>query len=294
MAILSVFETPDGRSSSMNDKREREYVRTFKVVTSYATDGPEMARLADGIPRLWNPYVSASGLVDLGSWCRQVDARPTADPYTWAVEARYSSRVERPDLNLIENPLLRPADVEWDTVERLIPVYRDRYETDVKTSSNELFDPPIEQPIYDQTLTISRNQSTYNAILAVSFHNTVNSGSWWGFQPGQVKCCKIKGSRQFENGLLFWRVVYEFHIRPVPETLEGINHEAWSTVVIDRGFMVLDGAGKQKVALDVFGRPVTSPVLLDGAGAKLTPGSSPVYHVFNFPKERNFAELNLV
>lgn len=275
MAVEQWIEHVEGRSGSINDQREREYVRVFKFMMSRATDGPEVIQLHPACPRPWSVYVSASGIVDTGSWCRDVRFDVDSnDPYTWTVVASYSSRVNRPDINLIENPLLRPSDISWGTTREMVPMEFDADGTPVRNTAGDLFDPPLEKPRTTAILRIGKNLPTYDARLYVDYENTVNEKPFFTFGKWQVKCEHITGKRQFENGILFWRVDFEFHIRgaqladdaPGGDARMKEHKYAWSKFVLNRGWRETDTINGGTKPIMVYGQPITSPAFLDADG----------------------------
>lgn len=289
MPVVAVQETFLNRTGAVNDKREREYSRTFDVLMSTRTSDPVEVLLAPSLPRVWNPYIGANGTADLGSWCKDIRARQdTLDPYLWRVEAKYNSRLERPDLNIIENPLLRPADLSWDHVYVMKPLERDRDGNAILNSSYERFDPPPETEDVRQVLTVVRNQATYNAQLYQTYANTVNEVDWMGFKAGTVRLMKLSAVRQFENGILFWRVTFEFHIRS--GSIATNEADAWAIRILDRGYFKWDGFDRELIRSPT-GSLITTPALLDGDGGVLEPGDDPVYLTFHYLPQQDFADI---
>lgn len=310
-SVLAVYETFDERSMRAATDRTRDYVRTFNVIVSHREISPDLILFAAGVPRRWEPYISAAGTVDAYSICKDVEVKQdNQDPYLFRVKAQYSNSVQRPDLNLIENPLLRPADVEWDTVMVPHPAWVDRAKKPIMNSAEERFDPPLEYEEGRLQLTVTRNQAGYDALGYLKFVNTVNSKKWFGLQPGRVKCCSIKGKRQFESGVFFWPTTYVFQIRVQLD--EGDNpadpaasKNAWAHRVADRGYMELaygayiDPANGELVEeywpvhmRDLrTGQALASPALLNGFGSRLRTGALPKFLTFHLFPERDFRRL---
>jgi hypothetical protein len=299
VAIIGVYETFDARGGKVATNRLREYSRSFNVISSIRNEDPIAVRLAPGIPPPWSPYVNTVGFADLGSWCKEVTVRQDRlDPYTWRVEARYSSQVDRPDINQIENPLLRPAEIEWDTVTRERIIMADIDGDPIVTVNDERFDPPPMDEEKILQLTVTRNQAGYNALEYVKYENAVNSDTFLSFPAGRVKCVRIKGGRQFENGVLFWRVTFQFHFRiRLDETDDEVldadaSRRAWQLKILHQGYWKVD-AGKRLHVTDAQGRPSPTPRLLDADGTQLAAGEDPVFLYFDTRPERNFALLGL-
>lgn len=303
--ILSVTETFDTRSIKLTTERTRDYVRTFNVVTNSRDIPPELVQLATGLPRLWNVYVSAIGTYDLLSLCKEVEAKQdTQDPYTWRVTCRYSNKINRPDLFTQENPTLRPAEVEYDTVEVLRPVWKDILGNPIWNSSKERFDPPPEKEERRLSIKITRNQLTYDPLFYLNYEGAVNSDTWLGFKPGRVKCCKARGKRMYEAGYFFWQAYFELQVRlrdsenPGDDAFAPDNAgnalKAWQLELLDRGYMEINEAGYQVILRDLAtGTALTSPVLLRN-GRRLPVGESPVFLYFEVCPRLKFAKLDLI
>jgi hypothetical protein len=296
MGVISVYETFDGRSSSLNDQRERNYTRTFNVICDTRLTDSAVVRIAPGIPRLWSPYITPTGGIDRGSWCRNVEVRQDAAcPELWRATVSYSSQLTRPDLNLLENPLLRPLEIEWSGTDVMIPMEYDADGEAILNSAGELFDPPPETEDSRIVLKITRNLAVWDALDRLKYRKTVNTQRWFGFAAGQVLCNDMRGSRGFENGLYYWKESVEFHIRtPRFEVLNEETNEyeleapadVWKLRILDRGLYERVG-GKLQIALDRLGRPVSQPVIFNGAGRKLTAGD-PTYLQFQRYRRRDF------
>lgn len=321
MAVTSFFEHVDGRAGSLrlDTRLERDYTRTFRAVCSLATDGPEVIRLHPQCPRIGSIYVSASGLVDAGAWCKEVRfALMPGDAYTWSVVAVYSTQI---NLQLQENPLLRPADISWDTEEVLVPAEQDAIGQQVGTTAGERFDPPVETEQLRLVLVIEKNLPSFDALVALSYTNTVNDRPFFGVGTGKVLLKKWKANRVFENGRIFWRHHFEFRMRggqnlnkytrESPEDNEEgdegyytSGEDAWDTYVLNRGFYEIKG-GKQVLIRDLAtGQPTSVPLLLDADGVALRPtvggrsvfaggagAITPYYQAFSFRLAKNFNNL---
>ena len=301
--VVDTWETFEQRDGERNDQRARTYTRTFIVETNSRKTEQAVVLLAPKLPRVWNPYFGPDGFVDSFSWCRSVQARQdTQNPYLWRVVCRYDSKLERPDLNQIENPLLRPAEIEWDTVVEPRVAWKDRDGKAILNSANDYFDPPITRDARTSQLTIIKNQVEYNHLFYEKYRDSVNKDAWYGLQPGRWRCCSIKGRRQFEAGIYFWVTTYVFQIRQRDGESEtdlsdkAKSKLAWAKQVLDAGFNVYSSeAPNKKKPYLVNGRPISSPGLLDGQGSALDPSEKdPVYLDFHIYPERTFAELYLL
>lgn len=298
----STTETFNTRTAIFDDERNREYVRTFDVImdsrdpTSRTCDQFFIIS-APGLPRLWTPYITPAGAVDLLSWVRRVNVKQdTQDPYLWRVEVQYSNKVERPDINQQENPLLRPAEISYDTEIQMVATWNDEDGNAILNAAGDPFDPPLEREVDALIMTVELNQLEYAALNLGRYRGKTNSKPWLGFQRGQVLLKRAPGKRVWENGLLYWKVVYEFHIR-FPWFVDQDVVDVWAKRVLNQGFRQTNPSnptGKPVLCTDPLGKPVTSPVPLDKDGYMLLKPNPPVFLTFYMHGEADFNELNLV
>ena len=308
MSIRRLFwvrEHVESGSGSLNDRRERNYVRRFTVETNDELCLANTVILAPGLPRMWTPFVTPWGDRDLGSWVKEITAERTGSPLIWNVTVNYSSILSRPDINFVENPLLRPAEVSYATQRIAVPMTHDRSGNPVLNSADDPFDPPPERDIKVRVITIVRNQLLYRDELYNGYIDTVNKTPWNVYKAGEVLCEDISAVRAFENGLLFWRVTFRFLARRqvIPKNSKVPKNEfdnvgkldksyAWVRWFLDRGFYV-KRAGRRELARDVYGQISSTPVLLDGNGAKLALGADPAFRGYHPYPEAEHNDLGL-
>jgi hypothetical protein len=308
MVALWVREDTEGQRGSVNDMRERNYTRSFTVTCSSLVDGSEAAINAIGIPRLWVPYFNIlTGFVDLGSWCRNVDAtRVKKGSTVWKVICSYNSKLDRPDINQIENPLMRPAEISWDTTSTAVPMLVDAENKVVRNSAGDLYDPPPEMNVKTLQLTITRNQPDYDAAFYLDFEDSVNQLPFMSLPRRSWKCAHIKGTRAFETGLYFWKVTMQFEtkkardpanatLKPAGAAFAADESKAWVKWLLDRGFrQKKTPTAEPTLCTDPTTKQVLStPALLDGAGKQLATAAKPVYFGYRPYPDMDFNGLNL-
>jgi hypothetical protein len=298
MVAILVTEDQDGRGGALNaDDRSRKYTRRFSVYVNNALDGPRVAVTALGIPRLWTPYVSGRD-IDVGSWCRELTPEPTDSPYLWKVTARYSNVLTRPDQQQTP-PEQRPVQVSFHTTRIATPLVVDADGKKVLNSAGDVYDPPLEFDEKVLVIRIVRNQIRYDAVFANEFQDSLNTRRFYGFKRGSVRCVEISADYEFESGIYFWKVTYQFEARRerIPPNAVLVNDEkvnkrrseAWTRWVLDRGFRTGDG----KPCVDRFKVPLTTPGLLDGGGAQLSFDADPRYRGHRVFPLRDFRRLGL-
>jgi len=293
MSLTAIKERTarDGSIELAKGATSSRYSRRF-VATSDDRQATPHAIAADPlVPQLGSATVLAGWPMIV------VNVRPrhyAGDPFRWEIDVDYSTintDAQNPQ-NTATHPLDRPPDVAWDFIAGTQVVYEDANGDPITTSSKEFFDPPLEIEEYYPRLVIARNQLAYSPPVALEYTGAVNSDSFFGADPHQVRCAGITGRLQFEvwqkANIAFWNVVYEFHFR--------IAEHGWKKRLLDIGYYELDANGKQKHILDKQQAPVTSPVPLDGAGGQLTlgPNVKPVFlPAIEIYRSKPFADLQV-
>ncbi len=284
--IVSVTELWNGRSAGEQASAEREYERVFQVLTNDNLIAGGIVTLATGIPRRWDPNITALES-DVGAVCRDVHAEQDQDdPTVWKVTAKFSSKAgghdqknkDHPDQQ-DKNPTARPAIIEWrmEMFQRAIMepppgVVKLPDQPDALiNSASDYFDPPPEIDDARPTLVITRNENDFDDTIATIFCNAINKDSFWGYPPLKWKCQGIQSTREYEEGMFFYKVIYTFQYR----------YDGWNLRILDQGYNELLPGGGTKAITDLAnGTPIATPTLLDGNGKKLGPLSEGFVVVF--------------
>jgi hypothetical protein len=269
-----------GAEVTLSEKGERTHTRTFRVITDSPLVTATEVLLAAGIPRRgdWLPS-------DTAAYVKTVTPRQDEDnPLLWEVRVVYDTSVE-PDQE--ENPIARPVEIVWGASQWQRLAEKDIDGNALLNSAGYYFDPPPEADDSRPVLTITRNEAAFNPTLAIDYQDAVNSNNFLGFDPDQVKVASITAARQFENGVYFWRVTYEFNFR----------REGWTLKILDQGRYRLNRKPireKNAAGVELDGTHVADPVPLDGLGEPLanpTPATVK-YRNFKIYKERDFSVFN--
>lgn len=284
MAFVLVKEFWVGRSTSQNDQGDRDYARTWRVVTDSAHVSALAVRTAPGIPRRFDPYQARDGTADLQSLAKEIDAQQEqGNPFSWVVTVRYSTRITQPEYG-DENPLNRPAELSGTGSRFARPVTIDTDGNAILTSSKENYDPPVEVEDKRIGFTYTRFEAyTVDPLEVVRAYDArINSAQYKSFDPGWVRC-DVGYARVFEKALPYWKFTYAFEVK------DG----GWDARVLDQGYVKLVGGVKVNIT-DKYGKPIASPALLDGAGGELAVGAAPVFRTHKIYYRADFNELNLV
>lgn len=230
-----------------------------------------------------------------------------------------------------DNPLEFRPDIEVTTAQFTSPVERAKYISGFSAAINQfrapdsfgpvvnsaltVYDPPLERDDSRMVVRITRYKSAFPWADAEKYKDAVNSDDFTIDKPGIMvrtfkkytcKLSPITGSYELVNGDHFWNVTYEFHVN---NEYPGIG---WRVQVVDRGVVVsaregdpngrggtisasdiVAGTPQVRRLVDAGGMPITEPVLLNGSGQPLNPGSPPVYIVYAIYPEHPFAALGM-
>lgn len=289
--IVAVTELFEGRKGRASAEGVRTYTRMFHVLTDSVEDSGREIAEASGVPGIGDPFS------DSDPAAKSTSVSPdqvSGTPYLWLVTVEYSSDPgTRSGSSLPENPLRRPAVIEWGLERLTAPVAKDLDGAAVVNSAGDRFDPLPEIDVAIPILRVTKNRASYDAGEALSFVNTVNKSAFLGFGPGRAKCQAITASQQFENGIEYFAVVYEFAGR----------REGWQISVVDFGEHYLDGDEKRQATTPVHDSTTDANFIddavpghgvpLDGAGGRLGRGESPVFLDFRVYDETDFNDLGI-
>ena len=218
------------------------------------------------------PYISPHPTLP-GHTCRQVRVRQDSGaPRKWTIEAEYSSAPTK-DGDNETNPLLRPAEITWRSTQSREAIVKDVNGKAILNSAGDYFDPPVEVDRSRWTISVSKNVANVPSYL-LDYPDAVNNGSVTvsGIPCEQytlkVSDINISGPKN-EGEVLYYQFSYQLDHK----------REKWLPLaVLDQGMRkkttkTVNNETKQHLEhimdLSKTPRPVSSPVLLDGAGGVL-------------------------
>ena len=316
---VSVTLLPDERTSFEDAQQRRHTLCWHVLLDTVVSNGSDIARNASvaGVSIPVVKPIPSSYPGDPFAVCRTVDVQPVeGNRLLFKVTAQYSTAIvgppgeDGPSDN--PDPLQRPADVSWSFE---VEPYFQQWDINGKPFLNSAmfpFDPPPQIDEYVLTLTIVNNEPTYNAATAYQYIGTVNeaAGEIAGLNVpvGCCLCTQISGTRQFEAGVSFWEVVYQFKIRGQQSLTYTTNGTwngtttglvaGWDVAVLDAGYQKRTAGGVQNI-LDADDDIVKQPWPLNGSGTVLgdpTTGNSVlsgfVYVVFQVYQRADFTAFN--
>ena len=209
------------------------------------------------------------------------------------------------------SPLMQPPDVSITFAGSNEPIDTDTEGYPITNSAGEAFDPPITKDHSDMVIRYTRNERTYDKLVAADYKDAVNSDTFLGFAPGHVLISMFDSVQMQAANLIYYRVSREFRVRyDEVKTRDGggaIQTQVfgWTKRIRDEGFREwvgtnTDGSPKYKEILDGQGLKISQPQLLDGLGFKLSdaaiknpPLPELCFFKYDVHKKRAFSVLNI-
>lgn len=205
------------------------------------------------------------------------DLEENSDPHNDGVILFKVDYIPFPVEGYDPDPLSRPPDVRWGGSDLTETKVVDYDLNPMVNSATQLYSNLPPQYVLAGECTISFNVADNPGDDVVLYSYTSNASDWHGVPAGHGLFGKWEAQKQFENGVSFWRVT-------VPARFRG-DDKKWRYYPIDSGYIDTDG----NQITDDTGQQPSEPVLLDGSGGKLTPGSDPV--IFPTDGYKQYAEV---
>jgi hypothetical protein len=338
VAIKSVRETFQNRTLAMDAKYQVDVSRQYIVITdniqetivsaTSATDpvtGVAIPAFGDEHPEFSQAtMVSASGKQDANN------------PFMWVIDCKYSSNPDSAatggvggsttsspevaqqqkgveQVNRIENPLNRPADIQLSTGYMNFVLAEDFSATPQKivNSANELFSNPTMFRFPYLVVNASRNLNPLNISNLNYYCDRVNNASITLFggntgisqkviQTGDLLIESLSAQRVLENGYSYWRASMILHVI-IPNSwgiLPEVESPGFDARLRDVGFNELinnSTTGNVDKLVRITGldkQPVRVPADLDGTGKKLGVSGDPVYLKFKTHPRADLSWVN--
>lgn len=287
MAVINTYETFEGRTGSDDSKRQVSLVRSFIVQTNAMTDDvPSL--FGENLPAMFSQHPSYEKAFCIGRTASQME-----DPFFWKITCSYNSNIDTvapsstpsaaqtPEVanqnkgaspeekasEANENPLTRPTDVDFSTVDKEYVMTED-FSTPVKPMVNgngERFDPPVMASRPLLAMKLEFNSATFIALDWMDRVKCVNTNSFSGFGPRTMLLDKVTAKRVYENGVKYWRISLEYLL----------NKENWDAEILNHSYTEWNGT-KLITARDVAGNVLPNGVIIMGdTGIPLDHGVAP-------------------
>lgn len=280
-----------------------DYTVVYRVVTDIV-NGPETVRQHPALPTRVSSYAvlaeTNANAVFKGKSIKFQGKEESRK--IWLVTVKFSDNPEKGSKKDPEdppgNPLNDPAVIETFAIKDKEAYLIDWQGRMLASSAKEPYDPVQERDATRYMLRITRNQDDVDQAFYAAYRDAINEDTFFGCDPYTVKV-ETPGAIQvlWAGPLKYYKVVWEFAIRS-GETINGVKDD-WMNHLYDYGMYKLVGAApNQKLVQlkDLHGNFLTSPRLLDGAGAVLAVDLNPVQIVadgFQAYVSQPFGLLNL-
>lgn len=309
MAIISIADTKDGQSVAWSGQQGRVYANSLVVVTDDAAMGPRAVLAALGLRNgdfYRFPLAGTAAEWDYGSFIQSLSCKKAAeDGKQWLVEVQYGpfdwqtqggAVAEAAAVGMFD-PMRVPPQVSWSSAKYERAVLKDARGTPIQNTAGDPFDPPLKVDDSRPVLSIVRNESRFDPLYAGLFKDTINGGTFLGYDPHTVKCADITAKREYHADYgYFWEVLYTFELRPVRRDSNGELIDAgWVELVLNAGLRQKSADGSKVEQILVQEAPVSSPVLLAESGRSfIASGVTPTPHYLRFQlyPERDFDVFN--
>ena len=323
MAILSVNEQFDKRAGERGRMGNRNYVRSWQVITDDPTDNAALILNHDDLPNPNEDFPDdPQSQLDT---IRAVNMKP--DQYHWIATAQYRTKDLNNDAFGNEadttagggigedsgyiggganeassteqvNAWDKPPIIRFESRDVEVPVDK-AYATDdattrtvpIENSAQMPFDPPVVENDGHQVISITRNEqvSDFNPDILKTMKYTINAEN---ITIAGVKVKARKGRILDATG----QKTYDPTGRPyytVAYKIEVMDKETQDKLILDLGYYQLPNPGCPPVPIvDSDGAMVTEPLKLDGNGLLLAQEADAVYVKFRTRRAISWKRFN--
>lgn len=293
----TVNETSEDRAERTRDARNQS--RFFQIIADNDSETPQSALLATGLPVLNDVHPS-----DGFSVCDRVSITREKDhKRVFNAEVVYTTAPGPGTPGGTDDPYAQPTEEEWFALYEQREIIWDFDGRAIQTSSQELYE-GVSVTDITQVVRFTRNEASYSAQWAGQFLNKMNADSFHGSPPGSARVHDITARKlpYVQNGVVnyYWRITIEIHFRqniefpPNHPRQPGLLIRGWDLRLADAGLYRTD-LGERERILDDQGRPIVSPMPLNGAGAPILGGAvgDVFWNVFTVHASINFSLLGL-
>lgn len=291
MAIIDqvqLRENASGKLSLKKNKRIRTYREEFWIYASQSDDEVAVLFGVDQGIGDFHPSDEGAWVIDKEVTREKEGIRHKGvDCYRWLLRVEYSNDSDKTGSG---NPLMEPAKIGYGFQKVELPVYMDIEEEPIVNKAKDPFDPPLtaDYPFPIKTIQINLDGSTFNPSWMLDYASAVNSGSYDGWEAGQVIVDDISASPEsFEdeegNTVEYYSVTIKLLYNPF----------GWQPHVMSVGYRELDD-DDNKVVITINGRELSTPLPLDSAGKAIKGDdiSTAYFHDFKIYREVSFSIFN--
>lgn len=311
MIIKSISDPLNGsRSLSWSGQNGRTYSYQVRVQTDDPTMGMRAVAkglglrigtyyshpLFSGVPTEWDYtcYLQSFDLKEEGDDGMQWLCTLNYGPFNWTEQGGATTEAAAEGQT---DPFKVPIRVSFGTAKYEREITLDMRGKPIENNVGDPFDPPMKRDDSRGTLTLVRNEPTFNSQYVQTFKDTCNQDMFLTiYKANTVKCADVTAEREYQADWgYYWVVTYQFEIRESITLPDGtLITDGWNELVLNKGLRhyknpVIPSDGLTPIIIG--GSPVTSPVPISVNG-HYDPGNDPFYRAFQVYPLQDFSKFN--
>lgn len=271
MAVLSCDRNTDGKTGKLEkrgsgSKRVRNYTELWTIISD--SDDDEQLQI---LTHSELPDIDESHITDDFSFCKSKSAVRNDDAikidgggrgWKWVITCEYSS-----DFTPYTSPLYpdTPAVIGYSFDRKEVPVYKDRDGAAIVNTAKDPYSPPVvvEFPIPVKTIQVNLAEGDFSASTLLMYFMAINSGAYDGFGAKQAMIQDIQAQQTSytdddDEVITYWAVTIKI----------AFNAFGWQPEIMSQGYRQIVSGTKKEILIE--GKPVTTPLPLNNAGAAVT------------------------
>lgn len=311
MQILSITDVRGNRSVSWSGQGGRSYSQQLRVITDDPTMGPRAVAKALSVrvgDQYSHPITTTPTEWDYGNYLQGFDIKEEGDDgrqwlctlnyaqFNWAEQGGATTEAASEGQT---DPFKVPLKVSFGTAKYERECAKDARGKPIENTVGDPFDQPIKRDDSRGTLTIVRNEPTFNSQYVQTFKDTVNQDVFLTiYAPNTVKCADVTAEREYDADWgYYWVVTYLFEIREqITDAANNVIYNGWIEEVPNLGLRewvdVTDHSKGVQAVLFGDGTPATKPVQLSETGLYLGGDADPFYRSFQLYPLQDFEKFN--
>lgn len=185
-----------------------------------------------------------------------------------------------------EKPTDRAPTIEYSSEEIIEYVSKDYSDPPeaVVTRAGEPLEPGLERIVSITVITITRNESSWDAKAKGAYANSTNQEAWEGWPVGSGLMKAPTATKRTEGDETYYEAKYVLRFRD--------DEKLWKAEILHRGYKVMVAGGSVR-AQDAYAKDEPAPVMLAENGARLEEGGTPTFLTFVQFKPKSWSALGL-
>ncbi len=273
MGVLSVKTDWSSEAAGGSGER-RTATRAWTVEVASPADGAVVVQTAPGIPRKGEEHPD-------DPWLRaEIPQVARLAPMLYRVTVEYTSASGSGSAG--DNPLQQPARKRWGYASSYEPVDVDAKNKPILNTAGCTFDPPVQAEVFDDVLTVTRNEATFDRTRSRAYNGAVNKDTFYGAPPGEA-LVTVEAEEVHEGKFAYWQVTYQVRFR----------RGGWRKRRANVGLTQLRDGQRVPIFDSQTGQPVTEPQPLNSDGSHRSGNAAPDILEFEVQRGASFGPLRL-